>query len=259
VINVLGTIPKVLFLKADWRLWCQNEVWMLERHTGFYRSRSILRNTHSYCVLLRIGVIHAWRGGDWTQRSRLAWAGCRDSCHFLHFVLSPITIICHLGKECVESNFTFSDKLSSRNETILALFRWELKCYVGRKLYYGNSFVAYWKLVFLITLIRFITHKRGPTCEPCWDGVMCIQIGNQRCIYASPPSWCEMGNGRDSSGAYDTEDVVSRQIQSESDSQNTLAWVSSWSALFFHMIGINWTFFVVAALILKSLQKSYVL
>jgi hypothetical protein len=36
---------------------------------------------------------------------------------------SPLLIT--LEKECVESKFTFSDKLSSRNETIHALFRWK--------------------------------------------------------------------------------------------------------------------------------------
>jgi hypothetical protein len=42
------------------------------------------------------------------------------------------------------------------------------------------------KLVFLVIFIRFITHKRGPTCESYWDSVMRKQNDSPRCIYASP-------------------------------------------------------------------------
>jgi hypothetical protein len=53
--------------------------------------------THTVTVFSYVLEWYMHRGGgDWTQRFRLAWAGCRDSFHFLHLVLSPITIICHL-------------------------------------------------------------------------------------------------------------------------------------------------------------------
>jgi hypothetical protein len=52
-----------------------------------------------------------------------------------------------LEKECVESKFTFSDKLSCGNDTIHTLFGWENHSDdVVRKWLCGNSFVAGFKL-----------------------------------------------------------------------------------------------------------------
>jgi hypothetical protein len=76
---------------------------------------------------------------DLDSRGRVAVTAATFYTWYCH--QSPLFVT--LEKECIESKFTFSDKLSSRNETILALFRWEPNCNVGRKLHYGKSFVAY--------------------------------------------------------------------------------------------------------------------
>jgi hypothetical protein len=73
------------------------------------------------------------------SRGRVAVTAATFYTSYCH--QSPLFVT--LEKECVESKFTFSDKLSSRNETIHALFRWKPNYNVGRKLRYGNSFVAY--------------------------------------------------------------------------------------------------------------------
>jgi hypothetical protein len=148
------------------------------------KSVNLEENSQSLCSLQYCKDTYMEGGGIELRapntRGRLAVTAATFYTWYCH--QSPLFVT--LEKECIESKFTFSDKLFSRNETIHALFRWEPNCNVGRKQRYGNFFVAYWKLAYLTTLIRFVRSEvfTAVTMKYAvfWDVTPCGSCKNRR-------------------------------------------------------------------------------